>query len=580
MPQVRRTAEFERVEGLPRRVLNEAHAAAWAAELDKDLRLPGGTMRLGPWQGFSLAEVVSCRGGFLGLPVGLGKTLITFLLPTLFESLHPVLVIPPSLVDKTWADFTELSKHFVAPRSPWRVVTPNDLQPEEADGLLEALGTDLVIVDECDDLQNPQAAACRKLDRFKAAHNDVPYVLMTGTPGRKSIMNYWHLLCWALTTGAPMPLSLAEAKDWAQALDYRKNPFVQVRMKPGPLGHDTEGAREWYADRLAQTPGVILIDGDSCKAPLTIRLRKAREDVKLDQAYKQFLTTLETPSGESVADPLSRWRIDGQFGCGLYTKWKKPPPDAWRHAYQAKNRFVRKRIQETTNSSHPLDTEGAVLRRHADFPAVKAWRAVEPTFDTGPANQMAVWLSDSTILSARDWLAESSEPGVIWCGSVEFAEALSVATRLPYYSRQGRNQFGQGLHVADTSKSLIASWYANKKGFNLQAWRRQAIVMPPQSSKWLEQIFGRPHRQGQDQAVTFDIIVTSGGTLDAFAEALREARFNVETLRMTQKILRADIQWCTPKVTPSNRFRWARKADNDAADDRAIGKAFRSALRR
>lgn len=563
MPAVRRTAEFQRIANLPRRQLNETDALAWAAELDKDCRLPHGTMCLGPWQGFSLAEVVACRGGFLGLPVGLGKTLITFLLPTLFESLHPVLVIPPALVDKTWSDFTDLAKHWIAPTSPIRIVTPNELQTESADTLLERLGTDLVIVDECDDLQNPESAACRKLDRFKAAHDDVPFVLMSGTPGRKSIMNYWHLLCWALTDGAPVPRSRSEASEWAQALDYRKNPYAMVRMQPGPLGRDTDSAREWYADRLAQTPGVILIDGDSCKAPLTIRMRQAREDPKLDVAYERFLKTLETPSGESVADPLSQWRIDGQFGCGLYTKWKKPPPDPWRVAYQTKNRLVRQRIQETTNSNKPLDTEGAVLRRHAEHPTVVRWRAVEPTFDTGPANQMAVWLSDSTILSVRDWLAESSEPGVVWCGSVEFAEALTVATRLPYYSRQGRNQFNQGLHVADPKKSLIASWYANKKGFNLQAWRRQLIVMPPQSAKWLEQIFGRPHRQGQEQPVVFDILVTSGGTLDAIESAIREARFNVTTLRMTQKILRAKIEWCTPRVTPSNRFRWARKDGDD-----------------
>jgi hypothetical protein len=106
---------------------------------------------------------------------------------------------------------------------------------------------------------------------------------------------------------------------------------------------------------------------------------------------------------------------------------------------------------------------------------------------------------------------------------------------------------------------MVVSWHANKKGLNLQAWRRHLIVMPPQSAKWLEQLFGRSHRSMQDQPVRFYILGTSGGVLDGFDAAISEARFAKGTISLTQKILRSKITRQKPKLTKSNRFRWAQR---------------------
>lgn len=574
MPEVRDTIDFRRVCDLPRRRFNTRDAAAWAAYLTEELKLPTyidpkccddehrkcacrGRMALNPEQGMALAEFMACGGAFLGLPVGWGKTLIFYLAAVLCEAMRPALIVPASLQDKTWADFAHLRKHWKAPLTAPRLISRESLAPESGEFLLSGLNPDFVGIDEMDDLQNWESSAVRRIHRFRLANQEALFMGGTGTPGRKSILNYWHLLFWCLGDHAPIPMKRAEARDWAAVLDYRKNARADTRMKPGVLGHDTDSARAWYAARLSETPGVLLVDGDSCDVPLTIRMRLAREDSRLDRAYEHFLTTLETPDGQSVSDPLSQWRIDGQYGCGLYLKWKKPPPAEWRLAYRAKNSFVRTRIADTTNSNRPLDTEGAVLRRHAEHPIVQAWKQADPLFDD--RSVVAVWISDSTILSVGDWLAESAEPGVVWTGCVEFGQALAKAMRLPYYGAKGRNEWGAGLHVADPKRSLVASWNANKKGFNLQAWRRQLIVMPPPSAKWLEQIFGRAHRQRQTKAVVVDVLVTSGGTIDAIKAAIGEARFNRTTLRMTQKILRADVKWCDPDITEANAFRWSQK---------------------
>jgi hypothetical protein len=546
--------DFERIANLPRRHLSQDDAAAWAAALTPILASPGSSATLRPWQAYALAEAAENHGAWLALPVGAGKTLISYVLPRLMNARRPLLVLPASLREKTSADFASYVGVWRAPNPVPRRVSFTELAPESGAHLLRELRPDLIMIDEADDLSNSSSSAARRIDRYVLEHDDCAVVAMTGTPSRKSIMGYWHLLGWALRERAPVPMNEGEALMWAAAID-EKGPRGGRRPGPGPLGASLTSARAWYRERLAQTPGVVIVDGDSCTTPLTVRVRLAPEDPAIDAHYKRFLLEQENPDGIPVSDPLSRWRIDGQLGNGLYLRYRVPPPQEWRDARREVARFVRDRIAYSTSSSRPLDTEAQVLRRYADDPIVRSWRRIKPTFV--PLTE-PVWLSASTVRDVIAWLREDEAPGIVWCGCVELANAIQAATRLSYYARQGKDQRGVGLHVAPPDRSLIASWNANKKGFNLQAWRRQLIVHPPQSAKWLEQIFGRSHRSGQDRPVTVDVLVTSGGVLDGFYTAIAEAGFARETIGLTQKILRATIVHARPVVTDSNKFRWAR----------------------
>lgn len=736
MPEVQHTRDFDRVRSLPRRPYDAAVAAGYAHKLTQAFRVSGASHPpLHDVQGWSIVEVAVNRGGFLGLPVGAGKTLISFLLPAVLDSLCSLLIVPGrGLCDKTNFEFGKLRREWREPLTPTDVRTWQELTTEGAADFLERMRPDLIMIDEADEASNPDASWVRRIDRYVLAHPEVVVVLLTGTPGRKSIMNYWHLLGWALRERAPIPMSRAEANTWALALDESRGRDGS-RFKPGVLGATVELARAWYRTRLAETPGVVIMDGDSCSAPLTIRTRLAREDAVMDDVFTTFMRTMEAPGGEVVTDPLSRWRVDGQLGCGLvlyqYSEAKRTtcrefmsrvrgelratkiesttgggsapratrplgsqptpntfaqkngggpadlrrtgesigrvilsafengieqeallnalsfalrilitstaggrvgstgspppstppstrapgggassagasttggssqsitataqawfggfsatdatsrseaseiasrvwnalsntcvdlcrPPDYWRNARRALGAFVRDRIARTAAARSPLDTEAQVMRRYADHPVVKRWVELRDTF---VPSSTAIWFSAATVQSAQDWLAEDEAPGIVWTGCVEYAVALSHASRLSYYGAKGRDQHGRALHVADPSRSLIASWNANKKGFNLQPWTRQLLVMPPSSAKWLEQVFGRSHRAGQLDHVTIDFLATSGATLDLFETAIGEAGFARETIGMTQKILRAEIVRAAPHITASNRFRWAR----------------------
>jgi hypothetical protein len=556
-PSVQHTIDFDRVAALPRRVPTLDDAEAWAEALTPSFAVSGSSARLRPWQGFSLAEALDLGGAFLALPVGVGKTLITYL--WLADAVRPMLVVPASLRDKTWADFAAYRGKWKSPRSPIQIVSREELALEQNKDLLFTRKPDKIAIDEADDFANPDSAAVRRMDRYVWDEDvNVEVMSLSGTPGRTSILNYWHILLWCLRDRAPVPMNEGEAKMWALVLDHKSRAFQ--RPSPGPLGRNRSEALDWYSKRLQETPGVVIIDGDSCDAPITIRTRPAREDPVLDEHFKNFLVEQENPGGIQVSDPLSRWLLDGQLGCGLYSRYVHPPPEPWRVARRAVAKLVRDAIVATTRSGHPLDTEGQVLRRYAGHPVVAEWLAVKDTFV--PETE-SVWLTTSAVQSAIDWLGEDKAPGVVWCGSVEYALALSRASRLHYYARQGKSAAGVGLHAAPVGRNLIASWAANKKGFNLQAWPRQLLVMPPPSAKWLEQIFGRSHRSGQNNHVKIDILLTSGGTRDAFEAAVGEALFNRGTIGLTQKILRANIEHTEPRLTASNKFRWATRTEKD-----------------
>jgi hypothetical protein len=220
-------------------------------------------------------------------------------------------------------------------------------------------------------------------------------------------------------------------------------------------------------------------------------------------------------------------------------------------------RFVRDAIERSRGTAHPLDTERQVFRRYADHPVVLRWLAVRDTFR--PRTRVR-WLTTSALESAEDWLREVhavADVGVVWTGAVDFGVELARRTGLRYYGQEGRAADGRQLIHADPSESLIASWKANQAGFDLQPWARQLITMPPQSGKALEQIISRSHRQGQTRAVVVDVLISSGLSSDALAGAFNEARHVRTTITLTQKILRADFVRADPRITQSNRFRWA-----------------------
>ncbi len=613
---VRNTPEVQRIISLRRRELRKSDAERYAREWTAKLALRRGA-EFRPWPAYALAEARKVQGLLGGLPVGQGKTLLAETLPVALESQRSALILPASLESKTYAVRRSFAGTWRTASPPPRIITREYMHGEDGNYILDTInGTangkenlDLLIIDEADELANFSASTPTRIDRFvtakrkrgKARGLRWPYglrvVCMTGTLTRNSLMGYWHLIRWCLGDDLmPLPASRAEAEEWAAALD-NKAPRAGFRPSTGPLGRTLDEARAWYLDRLEHTPGIMLVDEDSAvnpetgkPIPLHVGFKLAPECPDIDDAFETLMTRWESPSGEPVSDPLSFLRISGQLGCGLVSYWKPPPPAEWIAARRELAAFVRRRIKETRHSIKPLDTDAQVIRRHPDahyysvnlrrevYP-VREWLAVRKTFDPRKAARVK-WLSDATVERLVKWIDSHRRRGipcVVWSGSVEFGQRLAEVAGVPYYGREGKERTtGRELHAADVAgkdRAFVASWHANKRGFDLQDWRTHAIVYLPQSAKYLEQIIGRPHRTPRKgvaehlKPVRFTVFLTSGGTLDSWERAVSEARFAKDTAKSTQKILRAKI--ATPPLLPET-LRWARKNDDGADDSDAL----------
>jgi hypothetical protein len=570
-PCVQYTTEFVRVRDLPRREIDADDAEAWAEVWTEQLRVPGSAAKARPWQGFCVAEVCEYLGGFFVLPVGFGKTWLSYVIGMALERTRVLVVLPANMITsgKTFADFSSYRGQWRTPNPPPRLVSREELALDKNQNLLEDFDPQVIIVDEGDELANFDSAAATRLDRFIMARTreECVVVIMSGTPIRNSIMAMWHLLRWCLRDDAPVPRTRAEARKWAQALDQIKGKQDIDRMGPGPLGDTRAEAVTWFRERLQQTPGVVIVDGDSAgDVPLTVRQRLPIECKKIDEAYVKFMVDQEDPDGMPCAAPLDRWRLDGFLSLGFFPRYIKPGPpkeviDKRRKCGRAFAALCRATIQNTRTRRDPADTEKQVRKHWARMPENCPQRQIIANWDAvkdDPYPKEVIWISHSALDTAIAWLSESPTPGIVWCGSVEFGRELAKRTRLSYYGREGKDQHGNGLHAAREGRSLIASWNANKKGFNLQAWKRCAVFIPPSSAKWAEQLMGRNHRAGANSPVTWDWFMTSGGRFDAFEWTIAEARFGRDSVGPSQKILRAKVIRTRARITASNKYRYAR----------------------
>lgn len=557
---VTRTPDLIRVLGLPRRRLDEKEARELAADLTSMLALKP-TEALRPWQGQILHEAILCRGVYAGAPVGLGKTLLGWLAPVVLDAQRPMLLIPGGLRADTYAFHQHYLGRWRRCEAGIRIVSFDELARVENVDLLERERPDLLIIDEADSLRNSKASAVKRIGRYVGDYEPM-VCAWTGTPGRLSIGDVAHMLVWCLKDGAPVPLKPGEAAFWAMAIDEASGYRAASRPYPGALaelgGGDTlSGVRAAFKSRLIETPGVVIVDGDTCGQPLTIRQVVAPSDPVLEPHFERFRKKHVTPDGWPLSDALSVYRHAGELGSGLYLRWDPRPPEWWLGPRSGFCAFVRKVIDDDIG----LDTELAVIRAFPDEDPVREWLAVRDRFKP---NSVPVWLSDSVVKFAAEWVTSDPSPGCVWTWNVAFGDALAAVTRLKYYGAGGLDRFGDSISKLPCYgvnpgrapvPSIILSGQANQRGRNLQAWARNLLINPPRSARYLEQCFGRTHRAGQERPVTVDVLMTSGDTFDGFEASIREASFGRETFGITQKLLRAAIVRATRPADSTYRWR-------------------------
>src|SRR5690606_29903278 len=160
---------------------------------------------------------------------------------------------------------------------------------------------DLIVADEAQYLKNVKiAAVARRVARYLAANPKCRFCCMSGTLTKGSLLDYAHLLVWALRNGAPVPLDPDEQQDWANALDARVQEFE--RNPPDDLvphlGLEAlQNPRKAFQERLTSTPGVITSVDQYDEVNLTVKPRFVEPPPEIEKAFADLRLLWQAPDG-------------------------------------------------------------------------------------------------------------------------------------------------------------------------------------------------------------------------------------------------------------------------------------------
>ncbi len=542
---VKRSAEFDRIVRLPRREWEQDPALPELTALMTDwLKTPAGQWTLRPIQAAALRDLHDVQGLFAPIAVGEGKALVSLLAPVVLGAKRPVLLVPAQLRDQTTRlVIPEMRKHWRL-HEGLKVLAYTELSLSKNADMLDDYQPDLIICDEAQHLIHLDSGRTRRVRRYMNEHELTRVVMLSGTITRRSILDYHHLLLWALKPDfCPVPNSWRETQDWADALDEG----VQTlnRMAPGALLELCEGeenARQGYQRRLTQTPGVVASGHTKLGVSLRLVQRPLQVPVSIKRMMTKMTATWETPEGNVITEAVDLWRHMRELSCGFWYKWDPAPPRDWLDARQAWKKYVRHTLR---HNRRQLDTELQVWNEcsfnSVDFGQGKPealavwadWRDIRDTFEP---NSVPVWVDAFLVEDAAAWLAEHD--GIAWVEHRAMGQALAKATGLRYYGAGAK----ASADIADASGPIIASIASHGTGKNLQhQWSDNLVTAVPASGLTWEQMLGRTHRQGQKaDEVTCHLYLHTDGVIDSWHRALGDAAYLQDTLGTPQKLLYAD----------------------------------------
>lgn len=567
------TPEFRRIQALPRRDWEHDPYSGFTVEqiaeyFTDTLRRPGGKMALRPVQAKALQEAHDYGGLFAPIPVGNGKTLVSFLLPTVLKAHRPLLLIPAKLRDKTYREFAELLQHWQA-HPKLEIQSYEYISRQSGTEYLLELSPDLIIMDECHRTKNRNAAVTRRITQYISARH--PKVCaMSGTLIKRSLLDFSHIMHWCLPAGlVPLPANTTELELWAAAVDEIKAteqratvpPHQLIELAPDPERVRQEAAaedppvnprnlaRRVLRDRFLATPGII-----SARCPLEI---EASLDISLVLVDGYNARTHELasavnqgvkPNGEIIEeDDLSAsWRIMRTLTSGFWYAYKTPPPPEWLMARKDWQRVVRGYLEgHHAGMESPLMVAQRAARGQLvekDCRTYLDWVAVRDTFKP---ETVPVWEDDTLIERVQEWTSKNR--GIIWVSEVALGERLSAVLGRPYFHQLGKDASGTAIELADPRKgSIIASVASNSEGRNLQHWDANLIISPPPTGSVYEQCIARTHRPGQQSdTVTVDILVGCAVEWECFQQAQRDAHM-ASNLENPKKLEAATITTFRP----------------------------------
>jgi hypothetical protein len=539
---VGRSMEFRRIEALPRRVLDMKNVP----DVTEMFRRPGGTMKLRPIQSAALLEAAMMNGGFFPLSCGVGKTLITLLLPTALDSTNAVLLVPPQLKRQLKREIeTVYSRHFHIPLDVITIVAYSELSQAKHADILDQIKPDLIICDEVHAIRYRTSARTKRALRYFKDNPGTRLVALSGTITSRSLNEYAHLIEAALKKSSPLPRGYREVQDWAGALDVKP----EYEVAPGALLRfckDSETPREGFRRRLIESQGVVASSENEVGASLIVKRLSIKVPPSILSTYAKIKKSWSIED-EEFSDALTLARVIKQVACGFYYRWKWPNDEKnydWLHARALWNKTVREKLKQSRPGlDSPLLLANAAERSFSG-------KGNGPTWDQGVEAWMlwklwknhpeppteAIWLDDYLLrdLEKRGRAAlGDNEPTIIWYEHVAVGERLAKLTGWPLYDA--------GTDAsASREPIIIASIAVNGTGKNLQRFSNSIFASLPANGTTFEQTVSRTHRPGQlADTVTVGWYGQIPETAETIDKIKADALYQYETTGAPQKVLGA-----------------------------------------
>jgi predicted DNA binding CopG/RHH family protein len=521
-------------------------------DLTPRFKTKDGVMVLRPLQNKAIQTCVDAEGGVLLLGCGVGKTLISFLLPVAMQSKKTLLLLPAALVDKTKVEFDSYAANFNIEMP--MILSYERLSRRSAQSYLATKRPDLIIADEAHHLKSIDSTRTGRLGKYLVDNPDCKFVVMSGTLFNKSVADFAHLSDWALEEDSPVPSNHRDTELFDLVLKGEANGYQYQQFEPMMTWGNS--ARSAVYNRLNSAKGVVLTTDEA--VPASLRLIKLIGEVP-DELQKAINKCFESGVMSDVLKGMDLdfdvnainasqhlWDDTDQFalralgqmlsGCLYYWDWpNNEPDDEWllaRKEWRRTVRIIREMDIEEFDSPHIIETDfhklpqdivDAFSKNHLRWQAVKH-RAVPP--------RETVWVSDYLIEYVANWVSEQTIPYIIWVDSVELGNRLRDYLNIPYY--------GAGSALPTDAEPCIMSIRSHGTGKNLQAWSVNLVCSAIADPSTWEQMVARTHRNGQlaDEVLVYVFNHSIFGS--SFGNAYRQAKVVSETTGQPQRIIYAD----------------------------------------
>ena len=476
---------------------------------------------------------------FLQIPVGCGKTLITFLAPWVVGADRTVLFTPHGVAEQAQDNYLDWDSKLILP--PLGLFTYENLSSKKHAELLFDFAPDYIIMDEAHRISNPDNVRFRRLREY-VRQKDVPVTVLSGTLLRAKVSKTATLLSLLFEDKSFLPRQELILKKFETIFmgNYSDQEWVRAFREaykvPSWVGKSTPAIVENARERISEIKGVYIYSHSSAKdIPLTFFTLPVPKDAEIETTLTELKESGEL-LGQAITGGEELWRLENQVRQGfLYeTDWDAIPggKDFERIAdeklwFKAVAEELRIHACRGYDSPSLIDEwcrnnqDSGLKPKLLDF-----WRAKEKHAGK-PNPPRNIKLVSSYYV---DWLFRvletMSRPTVIWVRSD--ALEIALASKLPDIKD---TEFGRG-----SQEHCYAKIQKYGTGKQLQTFSSAIIADWSREGLTMEQLIARHHREGQSRAV--DIFLPQFYGDEESLKKLKESAFNEQAISgAPQKLL-------------------------------------------